>query len=140
MKLLLTAVCMLFTSVSTPLMILDKNLKKPVRAATEFSVQDYQQHTFPIYTADKEAIIAAADEAARWIEQVNACYTLDSIETPHTRFIVSTDCKNGLSVSVTLMTEVAETRTAYSFALVKFEGDKRKAQQRLMDFATYINQ
>jgi hypothetical protein len=140
MKLLVIAACIFFNSAPSHLMVLDKNLKKPIRAANEFSIQDYMHRNFPIYATDKEAIIMAADQAAKWIEQVQPCYTADSIQTPNSFFVVVTDCEEGMAYSVRLFTRVAENATVYSFTLVENEPSKRKAQQRLMDFATYINQ
>ena len=140
MKLLFAALCLVLSGAPAPLIIVDKNMKKPLKAATAYTTEDYMQRTFPIYMADKEAIIAAADKAAKWIEQTESCYTIDTIQTAHTLFRVATDCKGGLNVTVTLFTEVNETATSYSFRLVENETDKRKAQERLMDFATYINQ
>ncbi|HEV7331566.1 MAG TPA: hypothetical protein VGN63_11050 [Flavisolibacter sp.] len=139
MKLLFAALCLLLNGAPASLIIVDKDMKKPLKPASTYSTQDYMQRTFPIYTSDREAIIAAADKAAKWIEQTGSCYTIDTIQTAHTLFRVVTDCEGGLNVTVTLFTEVAETATSYSFRLVENETDKRKAQERLMDFATYIN-
>ncbi|MBB1283740.1 hypothetical protein HRH25_05075 [Flavisolibacter sp. BT320] len=140
MKVLFAALFVAFHSTPTPLMIVDKNMKKPLKAVTEYTTQDYMRRTFPIYTADKSAIIAASDKAAKWIEQAESCNTADSIYTPHTLFVLSTDCNGGPNVTVRLYTQVAETATTYSFTLIENETDKRKAQERLMDFATYIDQ
>lgn len=140
MKLLIAALCVVFTGTTNHLLIVDKNMKKPLKPATEFSTQDFMQHNFPVYTADKEAIIAAADKAAKWIAQAEGCQITDTVQTPHTFFVVATDCEEGRAVSVRLFTRVAETATIYSFDLVEHEPNRRKAQQRLMAFATYINQ
>lgn len=140
MKFLFAALCLVLNGTPSPLTIVDKRMKKPLKPATEYTTQDYMQHTFPIYTAEKEALVAAADKAAKWIEGAGTCYTIDTIETAHTQFRLLSDCKEGMSVSVTVFTQVAETATTYSFRLVENETDKRKAQQRLLDFATYIDQ
>lgn len=140
MKLLFAALLVVCNGTPSPLMIVDKNMKKPLKPVMEYTTQDYMQRTFPIYTNDKSAIITAADKVAKWIEQTESCHAVDSIFTPHTTFVVSTDCNGGRNVSVRLFTQIAETATTYCFTLVEFETDKRKAQERLMDFATYIDQ
>ncbi|HEY1022258.1 MAG TPA: hypothetical protein VGE06_08085 [Flavisolibacter sp.] len=140
MKLLFAALCLFLSGTPAPLIIVDKNMKKPLKPASEYTTQDYMQHTFPIYTAEKAALIAAADKAAKWIERAGSCYIIDTVETDHTLFRLVSDCQGGMNVSVTIMTAVTETATTYSFRLVDNETDKRKAQERLMDFATYIDQ
>ena len=140
MKLFLAALCLFLNGTPAPISIVDKAMKKPLKPATDYTTQDYLQSTFPIYTADREALVAAADKVAKWIERTTSCYITDSIQTEHTLFRLLADCGGGLNVTVTMFTEVAETATTYSFVLVKNETDKRKAQEKLMDFALYINQ
>ena len=140
MKLFLALLCLFLNSTPTPLIIVDKALKKPLKTATDYTTQDYLQGTFPIYTADREALVAAADKVAKWIERSEICYLIDSIQTEHTLFRLVSDCEGGQNVTVTIFTEVAETATTYSFMLVKNETDKRKAQEKVLDFAMYLTQ
>ncbi|NTS43643.1 hypothetical protein HRG84_22375 [Flavisolibacter sp. BT320] len=140
MKLLLVALSLLLSGAPTPLIVVDKALKKPLKSVDVYTTQDYLKGTFPIYTAERDALVAAADKVAKWIERKQDCYSIDSIKTEHTLFRMLSDCEGGLNFSITLFTEVAETATTYSFILVKNEGDKRKAQQKVMDFATYIGE
>lgn len=139
MKLLFVALCLVLSGTPGPLAIVDKNMKKPLKPVSAYTTGDYLQHTFPIYTAERAALVAAADKAAKWIEKAGSCYTTGSIQTDHSVFSITFDCEGGMNVSVIIFTEIAETATTYSFRLVENETDKRKAQERLMDFATYID-
>ncbi|RYZ52869.1 MAG: hypothetical protein EOO14_16170 [Chitinophagaceae bacterium] len=140
MKLFIVALSLFLTGAPTPLIVVDKALKKPLQSVAVYTTQDYLKGTFPIYTAERDALVAAADKVAKWIERTEACYSIDSIRTEHTLFRLLSDCEGGLNVTVTMFTEIAETATTYSFILLKNEGDKRKAQEKLMDFATYIGE
>jgi hypothetical protein len=141
MKILFALVCLLFSFQPDPsLLVLDKNLKKPVLSATGFTTAQYLQHCFPVYAAEAEAIIAAIDNVVKKMDKEPVCYSVDTITTGHTVFILTQDCEPVPNYSITITTTVEESQTSYGFSIVKNEENRRKAQQKLLHFATYLAQ
>jgi hypothetical protein len=141
MKLFLALACLLFSYKPNPsLLVLDKSLKKPVQAATDFTTAHYQQHRFPVYASEAEAVIAATDKVVRLMEREAVCYRVDTITSGHTSFLLMQDCDIAPNFTVMMITNIEESQTSFGFALVRNEENKRKVQQKLLDFATYLAQ
>lgn len=141
MKSLLAVFSFLFLNASDgSLLIVDKDLKHPPTQSTEFTLQHYLRRTFPVYTADVQNLTDAVDEAVKLFDRKPASSVPDTIAAGHTTILVATESGGNNTINITLVTEMDESRTSYSFALVRNEGDMRKAQRRLLDFATYLNQ
>jgi hypothetical protein len=140
MKLIIAAVGVLLYATPDPsLLVLDKQLKKPIHATSEFTTTHYLQQFFPVYEAEVEALLQATDIAVKRMEKT-VCYSVDTIATPHTTILVKTECDNVRKISVTVITRIEETNTAFGYNLVEKEENKRKAQQKLLHFATYLDQ
>lgn len=139
MKLLIAFFSLLLVHASPAYLLVDKDLKKPVVHAEEFTTEQYLQRNFPVYAADVNAITDATDLAVRAIDKYAACKTLNTIVAAHTTFLIEKECEGSGRISVTLITEIENNHTSYSFALVRDESDIRKVQRKLLDFATYIN-
>lgn len=138
MKLFLLVTGLFFFNNHEPsLLILDKNLKKPIQSATSFTPEQYMQSCFPVYEKDVEAIIQAADMVVKRMENVS-CHAVDTITAAHTRLLLISDCETIQTFSIVLITDITEGNTAFGYTLVAKEENRRKAQQKLLDFATYL--
>ena len=131
---------LLFTKPDPSFFVLDKSLKKPVQSASDFTTADYKQHSFPVYASETAAIIAATDKVVKLMDKDPVCYQFDTVTTGHTTFLLMQDCGVKHNYSVMMITNIEEHQTTFGFALVKNEDSKRKAQQKLLDFATYLAQ
>ena len=131
---------LLFSTPDPSFLVLDKSLKKPVHTASEFSTAQYKEHRFPVYAAEKAAIIAATDKLVKLMDREPVCYQFDTVVAGHTSFLLIQDCGSSHTFSVMMITQVEESQTAFGFGLVRDENNKRKAQQKLLDFATYLAQ
>lgn len=120
-------------------LVVDRGLKKPLAHATTFSTQLYLQRTFPVYATDAELVVAEIDNAVKWIEKNEDCACLEKFTAGRTSIVVNMREEEIKTCSITLITQVAESHTSYSFALTTNEEDLRKAKRRLLDVATYIN-
>ena len=141
MKTLLLFTCLLtYHHPDTVLLVVDKQLKKPLQETNRFTLETYLQQSFQVYAAEKEAVIEAVDRAVKWMDMENECFVLDSFRTAHTTIVVSTDCVNRTRYTLMLLTRLEESQNTYSFAIADGEENKRKAQQQLLDFATYLDQ
>lgn len=139
MKFLTAIVSLLFLQPTDPsLLVLDKALQKPVAATNIFTPAEYQQHYFPVYASEAAAIIEAADTVVKRMERVPACFQTDTVTAGHTTFLLLQDCGMGPNYSVILITSLEESGTSFGFAIVNEEANRRKAQQKLLDFATYL--
>jgi hypothetical protein len=127
---------------ATSLLLLDINLKKPVQQVTGFTMTQYLQQRFPIYASEVEAIIDATDKVVKQMDREPHCNQMDTVATAHSMFLLTKSCEGGqnFTVTVVLVTKVEESQTSFGFKLVKNEMNKRKAQQKLLDFATYLAQ
>jgi hypothetical protein len=123
---------------STPLLLLDTTLRKPAQPAMDFSSVQYLQHQFPVYAADVQALVQAADKVVKEMEGEPTCHRIDTVATAHSTFLLVKDCTPLQSISVMLLTKIEETGTTYGYNLVVREENRRKAQQKVLDFATYI--
>jgi hypothetical protein len=141
MKLLFVFVATLLSHLPpSTLLVIDKDMRKPPSQTTEFSTALYMQRNFPLYAADVPVLVEAIDEAVKEVDKLTPCAPADTINAAHTTILIRKDCEAKGNINVTLITEVVEMQTSYSFSLVKGEDDVRKAQRRLLDFATYISQ
>ena len=140
MKVLLAVCCLLLFKWDESLLVLDKNFKKPVQKATAFTTEQYLQQCFPVYVADVPSIIRSADLAVKLLDKQLPCNFSDTVTSAHTTIVILTDCEEVPGISIFIYTTIKETATSYSFALVSRENNWRRAQQKLLHFATYIDQ
>lgn len=140
MKTLLLSFFLLFLKPETEgFLVVDRALKKPVAHSTTFTTALYLQRTFPVYAADAELVVTEIDNAVKWIEKNEDCGCLEKFTAGRTSIVVNIRAEEIKTCSITLITQIAESRTSYSFALVVNEEDMRKAKRKLLDMATYIN-
>lgn len=121
------------------LLVIDMEGKKPPQTATSFSADQYLLRTFPIYAADRQAVIEITERAARLLDQKPACGFADTLWAGHTRLIVKTACDEQLMVSARYTTDIDELRFSCDFSLIRDGDDLRKAQIRLLNFADYLS-
>lgn len=141
MKFFFALACLLFSYKPDPsLLVLDKDLKKPVQAVTGFTTAQYLQHCFPVYASEAEAIVAAADKVVKLMEKETVCHRIDTVATAHTMFLLMRNCDENPNYSVVMITNLKESQTSYGFTIVRKEENRRKAQQKLLDVATYLAQ
>lgn len=141
MKLLLAALSLLFLQhPNEPLLVVDKDLKKPPAHASEFTTQLYLQRLFPVYEADVQGVVETTDKAVKWIDKEQSCHSATRLTAARTTFLIEVSCEESRKINVVLVTQVEETNTSYSFALARNEDDLRKVQRKLLDFATYLEQ
>lgn len=139
MKLLLLLLLLFASGKPTdPLLLLDTTLRKPAQPATEFSSVQYLQHHFPVYAAELQELIQAADKAVKEIASETSCYRIDTVATAHSMFLITKDCDPYQNISVMLLTRIDETGTTYGYNLVSKEENRRRAQQKVLDFAAYL--
>jgi len=138
MKLLLVLYSLLLAHVNPPLLVVDRNLKKPLGYTATFSTQQYLQQTFPVYKADVDGVLNAVDQAVKAVEKNAEMETHDTISAGHTTLLIRKNVAGTADIEVVLLTNVDEIHTSFSFALVRLEPDVRKVQRRLLDFATYL--
>ncbi len=123
---------------STSLLLLDTTLRKPAQPATEFSANQYLKHHFPVYAAEVEALSNAADELVKKMEREPDCHRIDTVATAHSTLLLLKDCNPLQTFSVMLLTRIEETGVTYGYNLIHQEENRRRAQQRLLDFAAYM--
>jgi hypothetical protein len=134
------ALLLLSSPSAPPLLVLDINMKKPVHHATEFTSEQYLQRSFPVYANEAGAIIDAADQVVKLMDQEPLCHHVDTVATAHTRFLLTKSCEGGQNYSVMMLTTVDESQITFGVTLVKNETSRRKAQQKVLDMATYLAQ
>lgn len=122
------------------LLVIDMDGRKPLRAATEFSMERYLARDFPIYADDLPVVVDAVEKAARLIDRKPGCNSVDTVKANHTLVIVRTACTGPRSVTVRLVTTIAEQRFLCDYEVVRNEQDQRRAQRKLMDFTGYLTQ
>ena len=141
MKLLSLLLCTgLFAALPVQLLVIDMDGKKPLLAASEFSMEQYLLRSFPIYAADLKAVIKATEEAAKIIDRKMACNAVDTVQASHTLIILRTNCAERRRLTVRYVTRIEEQHFLCDFELVRNEEDERKAQQKLLDFSDYLSQ
>lgn len=129
---------LLFSGVPNALLVVDKDLKKPPSFTNDFTPQLYLQRTFPVYAAEVNALVKSTDEAVKWMDKEQGCESGATLTAGHTAIRIEVRCRAYRTVTITLLTTIEEASTSYSFPLVKEEADLRKAQRRMLDFATYL--
>lgn len=135
---LLSCITLLKTD-SIPMLLIDMDGKKPLRPATEFSVEQYITRNFPIYAADLPALIEATEKAAKLIDRHRNCNSVDTLKANHTLLLVQTSCAEIRTVTVRLVTKSGEQGFWCNFELVRKEQDERTAQRKLLDFSGYLS-
>lgn len=130
----------LFKMDSVPLLLIDMDGKKPLRPVTEFSAAQYLTRNFPIYAADRQALIAATEKAAKLIDRRRNCNSLDTLSANHTLVLLQTSCTEVRTVSVRLVTKCGEQGFWCDFEVVRKEQDERTAQRKLLDLSAYLSE
>lgn len=120
------------------LVLIDRQLKNRAVSAEHFSFDQYINRTFPIYTEDISAVIAALEAIAKKMEQKTVCDESDTVNVRHTRFIINTNCHPYRNVSVRMITRLDENNICCSFELIQKEDNYRKIQRALLDLSTYL--
>lgn len=138
MKLLLLLVVSYLLPAPPALLLVDMSGKNPLVTATDFSANDYLLRKFPLYAEDLDAVVTATEKAARLIDRRFGCGRTDSLRANRTLVLVSHTCDKPHSVTVRLVTRVAEENFLCDFTLVRGESDLRKAQRTMLDFANYL--
>jgi hypothetical protein len=126
--------------ITTPparLTVIDMNLVQPVTEETDFTTASYFKRKFPINSIDLKAVIAAAEKATRLLDSKRV-FTADTLLKGRTTFIISTNDDEYKTITVRLITVLEGSSVSFSFDLLKQVDDKRKAQRKLVDFATYL--
>lgn len=137
MKFLLLLFCFGFANhTPTPMLLIDKNLKKPAQISESFSLELYFKNTFPIYASDVNVVSDGAEKVAKKIYQGIGCYTTDSIMANRSLFIIHTECDRGKEVTVRLVTKMDEA--TIDCVLLNKESNMRKAQEKLLNFSAYL--
>jgi hypothetical protein len=128
----------LFHEPPATLIVVDRNLKNPPGYTDDFTIDDYFKRNFPIYSADVDAVIKAAQKTAKIIDQRKEYNGSDTIKANQTTFILTTKSEEEKTVTVRLITVLEEKDLSFEFVLVRKEDDNRQAQRKLIDFATYL--
>lgn len=118
--------------------IVDRDLKKPAEPAANFSLERYLQRRFPVYAAEVQALIEEADKAVKSLD-TDSCGRRQEWHTPHTTIFVEQKCDDLKVVNITLITDVEDLSSSFSFALLRNETSRHRAQRVLLDFAAYLN-
>jgi hypothetical protein len=121
-------------------LVVDRDMKKPVAYASQFTTELYLHRNFPVYTSEVKELVEAADKAVKRLGEGFTCNEFEKIEAGHTSIMIYQRCDDNKRLSITLVTELEGTKTSFSFALVVNETEIQRAQRKLLDFATYINQ
>jgi hypothetical protein len=128
----------LFHEPPATLIVVDRNLKTPPGYTDDFTIDDYFKRNFPIYSADVDVVIKAAQKTAKIIDQRKEYNGSDTIKANQTTFILTTKSEEEKTVTVRLITVIEEKDLSFEFVLVRKEDDNRQAQRKLIDFATYL--
>jgi len=131
---------LLLNNPAETLLVVDKDLKKPLGHTNEFTLALYLQRSFPVYASDVPVIVATIDKAVKTLDKGQPCQQVVKLAAEHTSISIAIDCEDTRKISVNLITEITEVNTSYSYTLVRNEMDSRKVQRRLLDFATYLTQ
>lgn len=122
----------------TRFILIDRQLKKPAIHSEQFTFDQYIGRTFPVYSGDVTAVIAAAELVAKKLEQKMECGQSDTVNANHTCFIITSTCHPYNSVSVRLLTSIEEQRISCGLELIQKQDNYRKAQRVLLDFSSYL--
>jgi hypothetical protein len=137
MKLLLLALtCFAFNS-SPSILMIDTGMRNEKKTTDDFTIEDYFKRSFPVYADDIKAVIDAAEKMAKTIDRNDQCSY--SIDANHTIIYLKKDCENTKAFSVRFVTKLDDKKMYFDFELVRKETDRRQAQQRLLDFASYLS-
>ena len=121
------------------LTVIDMNLVQPVTEEKDFTVDSYFKRKFPINSVDLKPVIAAAEKAARLLDSKKV-FTTDTLLQGGTTFIITTNNDKYKTITVRLITALEESRVSFSFNLLTEVADRRKAQQKLVEFGAYLQQ
>lgn len=133
----LLSLCLLKSS-PEKLTVIDMNLVKPPGYATEFAVDSYFKRRFPIHTSDLKDVIEATEKAAKLIDKKKDFISDTLLLSTQTTLVISASADKNKIITVRLITTLEGGSLSFNFDLVRNEDNQRKAQRRLLDFATYL--
>lgn len=140
MKLLLLLLSVsLFSPPKAKFVLIDRGLKKPPVEAEQFAMDRLTFRTFPIYSEDVATVAAAAETAAKKLQQKMECIQTDTVTANHSWFIITSTCQPYPSITVRLRTRIDEQKLTCDFELIQGEFDYRKIQRQLLDFSEYLS-
>lgn len=122
---------------SERLTVIDMNLVQPLREVSEFGVDSYFKRQFPIHSTDVQAVATAAKSAAKLLDSKKDFGT-DSLLRGATAFVIAINFDEGKTITVRITTFLEHDKAVFSFDLLRREGDRRKAQRKLIEFAAYL--
>ncbi|RYZ26962.1 MAG: hypothetical protein EOO10_14105 [Chitinophagaceae bacterium] len=137
MKSLLILLAFSAFTYSPGILLIDIEMKNDIKTAEKFTIEDCFKKSFPVYVDDIKAVAEAAEEMAKTIDRNDQCEY--SIKANHTTIYLKKDCKKTQGFSVRFVTKLENEKTYFDFELVRNEKDRRLAQQRLLDFASYLS-
>jgi hypothetical protein len=128
---------LLFSFANPPeILVIDTGLKNEIKTTVDFTIDDYFKRSFPVYADDMQAVIDATEKIAKRIDRNEQC--TDTIRANRTVMYLNVNCGTKKGISVRLFTKLEGQNVFFDFELVRNQPDRRIAQQRLLDFATYL--
>ncbi len=116
--------------------VVDMTLKLPISYTDAFTNDLIFKKKFPVYANELKLLSDATQEAAKQIHKGVRCNVRDTVTAGHTLIIIIGDCSDDKLISVVLKTQLEDMNIF--IPIVTKEVDKRKAQMKLIDFATYL--
>ncbi len=138
MKLFAMLLSVSIVSTDTPgtLVVMDRAMNNPAVYMEDFTLNNYFKKQFPVYTADLDVVVEAAEKAAKILSQSTGEPLAEVISANHTTFKIAA-YQDSKAVSVRFTTTL-ENGVSYSFELVRLE-TIRTAQRKLLDLAAYLS-
>jgi hypothetical protein len=129
---------LLFFVISTPpeILVVDTGLKKGLKTTEDFTIEEYFHRNFPIYVDDVTEVIEGVQKIAKIIDRNVQC--IDTISANRTVIFLQTNCETNKTISVRLLTKIEGKKMFFDFELVRNETNRRLAQQRLLELASYL--
>jgi hypothetical protein len=141
MKLVALLLLLGFFHPSPPaLLLLDTSYRTTPTKVDDFTWDMYTNERFPVYADDRKAIIDAAKKLARLIDNDPNCGIWDTTAANHSRFIVSVQCGDYKTYTVRFQTIIKEKSLNCNIELANKETDPKKAQRKIIDFASYLEE
>ena len=129
---------LLFWQPLPSLLLVDRQLKTPLRAVAAYSYDDFIADRFPIHAADRQALINILEVAAKSLENPAAFRRPDTLLARNSRLLLIPAAVDG-RLSVRLITQLTEN-LLYDFTLIQAENRKRKIQQALLNLRYYLSE
>ena len=129
---------LLFFALSNPpeILVVDTGLKKGLKTTEDFTIEEYFHRNFPIYVDDVTEVIEGVQKIAKIIDRNVQC--IDTISANRTVIFLQTNCETNKAISVRLLTKIDGKKMFFDFELVRNETNRRMAQQRLLELASYL--